>query len=77
MGQARQFGLTPAPSRPALVPRRQPEPEEVFLAWLMWLPADADRRQAAAREVSRIDASDAKGEGPTKLRALFADLAAG
>lgn len=77
MGQARQFGLTPAPSRPALAPRRQPEPEEVFLAWLMWLPADADRRQAAAREVSRIDASAARGEGPARLRALFADLAAG
>jgi hypothetical protein len=77
MAQARQFGLTPAPSRPALVPRRQPEPEEVFLAWLMWLPADADRQEAAAREVSRIDASDAAGEGPMKLRALFADLAAG
>ncbi|MBL0937057.1 MAG: hypothetical protein IBJ07_20140 [Rhizobiaceae bacterium] len=77
MGQARQFGLTPASSRPALVPRRQPEPEEVFLAWLMWLPADADRQQAAAREVSRIDASEAKGEGPTRLRAFFADLAAG
>lgn len=77
MGQARQFGLIPAPSRPALVPPRQPEPEEVFFAWLMWLPADADRRKAAEREISRIDACDAKGEGPTKLRALFADLAAG
>lgn len=77
MGQARRFGLMPSPARPALVPRRQPEPEEVFLAWLMWLPADIDRRKAAAREVSRIDASEAKGEGPTKLRALFADLAAG
>jgi hypothetical protein len=42
----------------------------------MWLPADADRRKAAEREISRIDACDAKGEGPTKLRALFADLAA-
>lgn len=77
MGQARQFGLTPAPSRPALVKPRQPEPEEVFLAWLMWLPAEADRQQAAAREVSRIDASDAKGEGPARLRALFADLTTG
>ncbi|MCO6388339.1 hypothetical protein [Aliihoeflea sp. 40Bstr573] len=77
MGQARQFGLMPPPSRPALAARRQQEPEAVFLAWLMWLPADADQQQAAAREVSRIDASGAKGEGPEKLRALFAGLAAG
>lgn len=77
MGQARQFGLMPQPSRTPLVARRQPEPEEIFLAWLMWLPADADRRKAAAREVERIDASEARGEGPTRLRALFCDLAFG
>jgi hypothetical protein len=77
MGQARQYGLTPQPSRTSLVARRQPEPEEIFLAWLIWLPADADRRRAAEREVERIDASEAKGEGPTRLRALFCGLAAG
>ena len=75
MGQARQYGLAPSSSRSALVSPRQPEPEEVFLAWLMWLPAGADRRQAAAREIERIDERAIRGEGPMKLRALFVDLA--
>lgn len=36
-------------------PLADTRPEDVFLAWLAWLPAGADIRTAAKAEIDRLD----------------------
>lgn len=57
-------------------PRGRPAPRDVFMMWLMLLPEGADQRQAAMREISRIDASRADTPDTDELRQLFVDLSA-
>jgi hypothetical protein len=54
-----------------------PPPEQVFLDWLMWLPADADIEAAARREIARLDRRMPLAAGALRLRALFQALTAG
>ena len=46
-------------------------PEEIFLAWLFWLPKNADPIEAARREIQRIDSRAIDADGPQQLKALF------
>lgn len=48
-----------------------PEPEDVFLAWLMQLPFEADIAAAARHEIIRLDAIAPLSAGPRRLRELF------
>jgi hypothetical protein len=49
-------------------------PEEIFLAWLFWLPKNADILEAASREIQRIDCCAVDADGPRQLKALFMAL---
>jgi hypothetical protein len=70
----------------APVPRREPAiaepvpplppPEQVFLDWLLWLPADADIEAAARREIARLERRMPLADGTRRLRALFLALLA-
>jgi hypothetical protein len=50
---------------------RLPAPEDVFLAWLLGLPNDADVALAAHHEIARLDAAAPLPAGPKRLRELF------
>ena len=49
-------------------------PEDIFLAWLFWLPKNADLLEAARREIQRIDCRAIDADGPRQLKALFVAL---
>jgi hypothetical protein len=49
-------------------------PEDIFLAWLFWLPRDADLLEAATCEIHRIDSRAIDADGPRQLKALFMAL---
>jgi hypothetical protein len=53
-----------------------PEPEQVFLAWLIAQPEDGNLREAAARQANRLAEYAGGHPGPRHLRQLFLDLAA-
>lgn len=65
----------PAVAEPVSPPL--PPPEQVFLDWLMWLPADADIEAAARREIARLDRRMPLAGGARRLRSLFQALLAG
>ncbi|OWJ64574.1 hypothetical protein [Inquilinus limosus] len=67
--------LRPAPAVAEPVPPLPP-PEQVFLDWLMWLPAGADIEAAARREIARLDRRMPLAGGARRLRALFQTLVA-
>ncbi|MDP3896068.1 MAG: hypothetical protein Q8Q62_05285 [Mesorhizobium sp.] len=69
-GVEREQGV--APSVPAYC-----APEEVFLAWLLWLPEGADMATAARREIARIDRVDNPADPLVRLRTLLAGVARG
>lgn len=50
---------------------RLPEPEDIFLAWLLQVPEGVDLAAAAQREVERIDQSRVRGMAVARLRDLF------
>ena len=52
-----------------------PEPEQVFLAWLIAQPEDGNLREAAARQAARLAEYGGGHPGPRHLRKLFLDLA--
>lgn len=52
-----------------------PEPRAVFLAWLLWLPLDADVAEAARREVARLDRVKALPPEAAELRLLLVEAA--
>ncbi|GAB1580689.1 MULTISPECIES: hypothetical protein [Phyllobacteriaceae] len=51
-------------------------PEEIFLAWLIWLPKEADMAAAAAEEVRKLDLYRGNLAGPYQLRKMFIALIA-
>ena len=48
-----------------------PPPEQVFLDWLMWLPAEADVEAAARCEIARLDRRMPLAAEEERLRLLF------
>ena len=60
----------PGPRMAEAVPPLPP-PEQVFLDWLMWLPADADVEAAARREIARLDRRLPLAAEAEQLRMLF------
>ncbi|PWJ86471.1 hypothetical protein C7441_101352 [Pseudaminobacter salicylatoxidans] len=52
----------------------EPQPEDILMAWLLWLPHDADVAKAAADEVARIDLRHPIPEGAARLRELLLQL---
>ncbi|PRD43335.1 hypothetical protein C5748_11515 [Phyllobacterium phragmitis] len=54
----------------------QKTPEDIFLAWLLWLPKEADMAAAAAEEVRKLDRYRGNLAGPHQLRAMFLALIA-
>lgn len=50
--------------------------EDVFLAWLLWLPEGADPRKAALTEIARIDRRGGVRGAADGLRSLFVQLVA-
>lgn len=51
-------------------------PEDIFLAWLFWLPKNADLLEAATCEIRRIDSCPVDADGPRQLKAMFLALIA-
>ncbi len=51
--------------------RSLPSPEDVFIAWLLWLPDGADLPEAALQEVARLDRRPALSPGAKRLRDLL------
>lgn len=62
-------------SRPAAAPA-MPEPEQVFLAWLVAQPEGGNLHEAASRQAIRLGEYAGSHPGPRQLRQLFLDLAA-
>jgi hypothetical protein len=58
-------------------PRQSVRAEDLFVAWLLWLPEGVDPRKAALAEIARLDGRKRAGAGEARLRALFAELATG
>ena len=54
-----------------------PSPEDVFIAWLLWLPDGVDLQEAALREVARLDRRPALPPGAERLRDLLLAVARG
>ena len=54
-----------------------PSPEDVFIAWLLWLPDDVDLPEAALQEVARLDRRAALPPGAKRLRDLLLAVARG
>jgi hypothetical protein len=55
-------------------PEAKQEPEDVLIAWLLWLPRDVDVAKAAADEVARIDKRPSLPGGAARLRELLLQL---
>lgn len=55
---------------------RMPEPEQVFLTWLVAQPEGADLLGAASRQVARLARYTGGHPGPRQLRRMFAQLVA-
>jgi len=53
-----------------------PEPEQVFLAWLVAQPEGGNLCEAASRQAIRLGEYAGAHPGPRRLRQLFLDLAA-
>ena len=57
--------------------RSLPSPEDVFIAWLLWLPDGVDLPEAALQEVARLDRRPALPPGAERLRDLLLAVARG
>ena len=58
-------------------PEAKPEPEDVLIAWLLWLPREADVAKAAADEVARMDKRLSLSGAAACLRELLLQLVDG
>lgn len=65
----RQDGAASSQRRPL------PSPEDVFIAWLLWLPDGVDLPEAALQEVARLDRRPALPPGAERLRDLLLAVA--
>lgn len=48
-----------------------PEPEDVFLPWLLSVPCGADMAAAADMEIARLERYNGSHPGPKRLAAVF------
>lgn len=51
-----------------------PQPEEVFMAWLIAQPDGSDLPSAVCAEIRRLDGYRGPHPGPRRLRELFIEL---
>lgn len=56
--------------------KRLPEPEEVFLSWLLSQPAGRDLAVAADMEIERLRHYSGPHDGPKRLGAIFTEFRA-
>ena len=68
--------MTVAAFNAGKAPGRLPEPEEVFLAWLLVQPANGDLAAAADLEIGRLAAYRGVNDGPARLGAIFREFRA-
>lgn len=66
----------PRPQVSGRPPLALASPEDVFLAWLVALPEDADIAAAARAQIARIDRVVPASAPLRRLRALFEEAAA-
>ena len=57
--------------------RSPPSPEDVFIAWLLWLPDGVDLPEAALQEIAKLDHRAALPPGAKRLRDLLLAVARG
>lgn len=57
--------------------RSLPSPEDIFIAWLLWLPDDVDLPEAALQEIAKLDHRAALPPGAKRLRDLLLAVARG
>jgi hypothetical protein len=65
------MGLTLERKNTASLARISPEPEEVFLSWLMSMPSGVDLAIAVDVEINRLERYRGSHPGPKRLAALF------
>jgi hypothetical protein len=53
------------------------QPEDILIAWLLWLPRDADVAMAAVEQVARIDRKQPLSQRAARLRELLLQLVEG
>lgn len=61
------------PAEPRPLPAL-PQPEEVFISWLLSLPAGADLTAAVDVEIHRLERYRGAHPGPARLGELFRDF---
>lgn len=79
MGSQRQPDALPGRTmfwEPATA-KAHPEPEDILIAWLLWLPRDADVAEAAVEQVARMDRKQPLPQGAARLRELLLQLVEG
>lgn len=79
MGSQRQPGVTPGRNmhgRPVGTGEGR-QPEDILIAWLLWLPRDADVAMAAVEQVARMDRKQPLSQRAARLRELLLQLVEG
>lgn len=71
------MGLTLQRKSPTPLGHGLPEPEEVFLSWLLSRPSGADLSIAIDVEIDRLDRYRGSHPGPARLAAIFRDARRG
>jgi len=57
--------------------RASAAPEDIFMAWLLYLPHGTDTARAAKHEIARLDAAETMPRGWERLREMFQSVARG
>lgn len=68
------MGLMLERQHPARIAAPLPQPEEVFLSWLVAQPEGADLAAAADTEIHRLEDYLGAHAGPRRLKELFIEL---
>ena len=68
------MGLMLERQHPARIAAPLPQPEEVFLSWLVAQPEGADLAAAADTEIHRLQDYRGAHAGPHQLKELFIEL---
>lgn len=68
------MGLILERQHTARIPAPLPQPEEVFLSWLVAQPEGSDLAAAAGTEIRRLDGYRGAHAGPRRLKELFIAL---
>ncbi|MDH6232164.1 hypothetical protein M2281_002762 [Mesorhizobium soli] len=68
------MGLSVERQRAARCPSPLPQPEEVFLSWLVAQPDGTNLMDAANTEIRRLDGYRGEHQGPRRLKELFVEF---